>query len=173
MSLKLSPFSEGIDHINVYSKSKTDLGRLLTNFAHTPFTHPKYGHFESIEGAWFYFLTGKRHEKLRKLHGSAAKMQGSNLVPREWRSEMVYTEDFKQIINECTQCKFRQHTDILLKLISNDLPLEHYYIVGDKVINKNKYQWVLDEIIRIRKVTQVWYVKKYGQLPNISLTIID
>lgn len=32
----INPLEDGITHINVYSKGATELGRLLTNFAHTP-----------------------------------------------------------------------------------------------------------------------------------------
>lgn len=30
--------NDGIDHINIYSKGKTELGCLLSNFAFSPFT---------------------------------------------------------------------------------------------------------------------------------------
>lgn len=46
------PKNDGIDHINVYSGGATELGRLLTNFAHTPFEN-EYGKFESVEGFWY------------------------------------------------------------------------------------------------------------------------
>ena len=44
----IDPKLDGIEHINIYSKGKTELGRLLTNFAQTPFIHPEYGRFESV-----------------------------------------------------------------------------------------------------------------------------
>lgn len=40
---KYTPDNDGITHINLYSKSRTVLGRQLSNFAHSPFKHPKYG----------------------------------------------------------------------------------------------------------------------------------
>ena len=42
------PIDEGVTHINIYSKSKLELGKLLSNFAKTPFTHPVYGEFASV-----------------------------------------------------------------------------------------------------------------------------
>jgi len=50
---------DGVTHINIYSKGKTKLGRLLTNFAHTPFTHAEYGQFASVEGFWYWIRDGK------------------------------------------------------------------------------------------------------------------
>jgi hypothetical protein len=34
------PTTDGIDHINIYSKGYTKLGRLLSNFTKSEFTHP-------------------------------------------------------------------------------------------------------------------------------------
>lgn len=66
---------DGITHINVYSKGKTELGRLLSNFSHTPF----YGNdilFNSVEGWWQWFTTGKEYDYLKYLYGFKAKKRG-------------------------------------------------------------------------------------------------
>jgi len=41
--------SDGVTHINIYSKGKTSLDRALSNFAHTPIETVD-GKFASIEG---------------------------------------------------------------------------------------------------------------------------
>lgn len=46
---------DGIDHINVYSKGKTALGRFLSNFAQVDL-ETKNGNFSSVEAYW-YWLT--------------------------------------------------------------------------------------------------------------------
>ena len=52
--LKAHPRDDGVHHLNVYTKAVTVLGRWLSNFTHSPFTHPEYGgKFESMEG--FYY----------------------------------------------------------------------------------------------------------------------
>ena len=51
--------TDGIDHINIYSKGYTKLGRLLSNFTKSEFTHPIYGHFMSVEGFWYYIKLEK------------------------------------------------------------------------------------------------------------------
>ena len=51
------PNEDGITHINICSKGKTELGRLLSNFAHTPFWLQGAGRFESVEGYWFWLGT--------------------------------------------------------------------------------------------------------------------
>jgi hypothetical protein len=70
----LVPSEDGIGHINVYSKAKTKLGRELSNFSFSPFTHPEDGKFNSIEGYWYWL--GCKQEKLRKVWGYAAKRLG-------------------------------------------------------------------------------------------------
>lgn len=62
----LDPTKDGIDHINVYSKGKTALGRFLSNFAETDL-ETKDGHFASVEAYWYWltcppFPDSKCHE---------------------------------------------------------------------------------------------------------------
>jgi hypothetical protein len=170
MTLKAE--DEGVKHINTYSRSRTQLGRNLSNFARTPFNHPKYGKFNSVEGAWFWWKTGKLHDRLKLMSGNRAKEEGSKLIPRSWRGQEITTDEFIQFIKECLQCKLRENTHILMELIATDLPLEHYYVVGDHILNKPKYKWIWDEIERIRTVTQKWYIEKHGELPNIPIVFV-
>jgi hypothetical protein len=58
MKSSIDSKQDGINHINIYSKGKTELGRLLTNFARTPIETP-FGHFESGEGYWFWLRASK------------------------------------------------------------------------------------------------------------------
>lgn len=73
---KINPDEDGITHINVYSKGKTELGQLLSNFAYTPFVHSEYGKFNSIEAFWYYYFTGCKHDDLKLLYGYKAKEKG-------------------------------------------------------------------------------------------------
>ena len=74
--MKLDPKEDGVSHINVWSRGTTDLGRDLSNFAHTPFVHPRYGPFQSVEGFWYWLSTGQKEIKLRHLWGYLAKEEG-------------------------------------------------------------------------------------------------
>jgi hypothetical protein len=67
------PKQDSVSHINIYSKAATQLGRMLSNFYHAAFEYGKYGYFESVEGFWYYYFTGQKHEHLRTLYGIAAK----------------------------------------------------------------------------------------------------
>ena len=146
----VNPNNDGIDHINVYSRGKTELGRKLTNFAYTPFDHPEDGKFNSIEGYWYWL--GCKDDKLRKAYGFGAKKLGRELGAPDW----LGTEDFKRKVKLAIRAKLIQHPKLLELLVETDLPLLHYYVYGDVQLDKYKVvlvkqgQWILDEIQDIR-----------------------
>jgi hypothetical protein len=148
--MEYMPCDDGITHINIYSKGETELGRLLTNFARTPFTLPDLGRFESVEALWYYAKTGFKHEHLRGLYGVNAKKEGKKL------DKVEFTE-FNQLITEALKCKLRQHPKILYMLIeSGEIPLTHYYYFGDrsnpKIYRLDQYDWITQVFRDVRKV---------------------
>ena len=56
---------DGVHHINVYSKSKTEIGRWLSNFSYSPI-QTKDGDFESIEGIEMRVNQLKEYYKIKK-----------------------------------------------------------------------------------------------------------
>ena len=143
-----NPDRDGIDHVNVYSKGKTGLGRLLTNFAHTPFTMEKYGTFQSVEGFWYWVSTGMKHDRLRELHGFTAKQTGKQY-------EKCFCEGFEDLIKEAIRCKLEQNSYILDELIHNTLPLTHYYFYGKspdyKIVQPTQHDWIITFIEDLRR----------------------
>lgn len=134
---------DGIDHINVYSKGKTELGRCLSNFHKSPFICDD-GEFMSIEGYW-YWLSCERDE-LRELWGYDAKRVGRKLRGRDW----VETEEFKEKIEKAIYCKLDFNWNIKEKLIESNLPFDHYYMFGDRVVKPEKGRWILDILEQVR-----------------------
>lgn len=137
------PEKDGVTHINVYSKGRTELGRLLSNFADTPFKHPEFGWFRTVEGFWYWLKTGKTHEDLRNMVGWEAKMLG-----RKWPA--VEIEHFDTKIKTAIRCKLIQHPDILCGLIDNELPLTHYYVRGSRVVPAG-YEWINEYYMEVRE----------------------
>jgi hypothetical protein len=141
------PEKDGVTHINVYSKGRTLLGQMLTNFARTPFKHPVHGHFASMEGYWYWIKSGGIHDHMKRLYGHSAKSAGIKLP-------IIHRTDFKELIIEGIRCKLLQNPDILAELKKNTLPLAHYYVYGTttyKVVEKPEQQWQLDAIEAVRK----------------------
>jgi hypothetical protein len=137
------PWEDGQTHINVYSKGKTDLGQWLSNFAYSPFKHPKYGSFDSIEGFWYWLSTGMQYDKLRTLHGYLAKAQGKKYA-------IIEHPNFEQCIKTAIRAKLIANPDRLRQIIDNPLPLTHYYVYGDKAMHAG-YEWITDYYQEIRR----------------------
>lgn len=135
-----TPKTDGIDHINVYSKGKTELGRLLSNFAHTPFYLDPEGAFASVEAYWYWKMTGMYG--LRALHGWEAKNSGKIYV-QEFREsgkplQPVTVDDLRRVY----WAKLTFHPYIREELLKSKLPLAHYYVLpNDKIIVPKEFQW--------------------------------
>ena len=145
-----SPATDGIDHINVYSCGRTELGRLLSNFAHTPFTVPVHGTFASVEAYWYWLQCGDTaaRERLRLLHGFAAKKAGRELrVPDYAR---VNDLEFRRCIARAIREKIWQTPKLAGMLAASDLPFTHYYVYGEKVVRPANNEWIMDAIAHYR-----------------------
>ncbi len=160
----LSPLNDGVDHINVFSRGKTALGKKLTNFNRSYFVHPKYGKFASVEAFWYFRLLlehGIDSEEIKLTYGLAAKELGRKLLPvKDDDSAGNFSDDFKEDICEAIRCKLRQNKDILKELTYSTLPLVHYYYFGKdqqnaKIITVPQYDWIIEEISRVRHLMRM------------------
>lgn len=155
-SIPVDPAMDGVDHINIYSKGRTELGRLLTNFAHTPFVHPVYGKFESMEGFYYYLKSGGRPaceinhtlklERLRELHGFQAKEFGRKFDRVDMPRRQWYQILFTGLVE-----KVRQNQNVLEMLRESELPFVHYYLYGAKVFAPPGHAWLTDGYTCIRE----------------------
>lgn len=151
----IRPSEDGITHINIYTKGATKLGKDLSNLAPIGFVHPVFGYFRTVEGFWYWRKTGGVHDALRECSGFEAKKLGKTL-------ERVECLTFNEDVLEAIRCKLRQNVDLRIALTASELPFAHYYFYGDrnddpKVIHLPQYDWMVDEITRIRKVCKEYY----------------
>lgn len=166
----LDPLLEGITHINVYTKSKFSLGKGLSNLANIGFNIDEQ-HFQSLEGFWYWNITGKRFDSFKNMTGFEAKKKG--LVLCEEGSAITNSDDpvFQEEIKRAIRAKIKQNPELLTELIKSTLPLKHYYyhqgtknLLAFKITDKSKYQWQLDEMERIRELCQ----KKMHEVGQLS-----
>lgn len=146
-----NPSDEGKTHINVYSKSLTDLGRMLSNFYHFPFDIDGYGHFECVEAFWYY-LGLKNPDKdgdiLRNVWGYEAKKIGEELYKAG--KDGLKEEHMEELILSAIDMKFQAKKHLLLPKYY-DLPIVHYYNYNGRVIDvTDKFRWYVDGITYIR-----------------------
>lgn len=156
-----SPEDDGVTHINVYSRAKTELGQLLSNFAHTPFIHPKDGYFASVEAYWYWLslsdgVNDTENVSLRNLYGYRAKEIGRILRKKaeECGCERK-VEDFEARIKKAILCKIEQNDDVKKLLKECTLPLTHYYVWGkdggeQKISYPSDYAWIHEYISLVR-----------------------
>ncbi len=150
------PKDDGVTHINIYSKGKTELGRLLSNFGHTPFKHPDYGFFSSIEAFWYWLSLGKSNDNLRSLYGYQAKKEGAALrvALEKQGNKPPHIDNFKAEIKKAILCKIEQNERLSSLLKNSTLPLTHYYVWGDekdyRITYPEKYAWIHEYIADVR-----------------------
>ncbi len=145
------PETDGIDHINIYSKGKTALGQILSNF-HQFEIQTEDGTFWSVEAYWAWLsvpeLCKKRNDLKAKISGWAAKQLGHQLVAEYGRRTDL---EFERKIMAAI-CYKIDHFKPLIKPFVKELPFVHYYCWGDpekgykKVDMTAKYQWMVDGI---------------------------
>lgn len=146
------PESDGFDHINILAgKAMTVVGKRLSHFAHSPFIHPYYGSFQSMEGFWHYASTGFCHEELRDLIGLRAK-QVAQGFRKHWYPEFcedILAGNYQKII---------QDEALANMLVESELPLTHYYLFpktdedgpGLKIVVPRESNWLVPGLESIR-----------------------
>lgn len=142
-----NPETEGKDHINVYSKSTSRLGRELSNFARTRFELDGRM-FESVEAWWYWQSLSKQSiqitpEVARGLtegmllssYGFRAKelgrlLHGNTMVSPPTREEL------KRVYH----AKIESNPSIACMLLASELPFDHYYVYGGKA-KSTPWRW--------------------------------
>ena len=137
--------TDGLDHINVYSKGKTQLGRLLSNFSYSPI-NIEDGYFASIESYWYWLLCSHpEKDRLRKSWGFDSKKLGRELGAKDWPSPYELSS-FQDKIKRAIKSKIHSSKTLESELTRSVLPIEHYYVYGNKIVNVKEAKWIIDYI---------------------------
>jgi predicted NAD-dependent protein-ADP-ribosyltransferase YbiA (DUF1768 family) len=152
------PTQEGITHINAYSRSGSDLGRFLSNFAQATFKTP-FGPFLTIEGYWYYlrFMNSGAPDhllqSLKNLSGENAKRLGKELEKNfnPWNELRLPERIFRDLIAEAIILKLLSAPENIVRRLKeiSRLPLVHYYIFNNAPVHGGYDWWVelMEEII--------------------------
>jgi hypothetical protein len=126
---------DGVDYINVYSRGNTNLGRLLSNFARTPFEFLGV-RFESVEGFWYTKTTG---QTLNKTFGAQAKKVGRSFP-------QLYDPPSADLLIKVYEAKLCYNPYIIDLLLENKKPFAHYYLMylGHGRVSADKWLWTAD-----------------------------
>lgn len=154
----MEPKKDGIDHINIYSRGKTWLGREMSNFAplRQPFEIPIMlltFDCKTLEGAWYIHrindamrqssdvdafleklndLSDKHRSSLRDLQGSngfEAKRAGQKIL-KALEAKKDHSDWFKKTMSDLFRRKVETNPALRKALVESDLPFTHYYYYG-------------------------------------------
>lgn len=143
---------DGVTHINIYSKAKTEFGRWLSNFTQVELVLDE-GTFQSIEGYWYYLST--KDERFKTLYGWTAKKLGKEITSEKIN---VPEQVFREKIKKALDIKIKTES----KWITNsELPFCHYYEYAGKKIDAG-YEWIVEHIERRRRDCKEHKRKKYS-----------
>lgn len=143
-----NPENDGVTHINVYSRGRTVLGKLLSNFAEVIIDSPEYGRVHSIEGLWYYLITGEKHPELLSMSGWEAKKHGRNFS----RNFTISKEEFRDKICSAITLKVMSSKRIYDLMKDSDfLPFTHYYVNDGNVRTPPNNEWILEHLEKLRK----------------------
>ena len=159
----MKPEDDGITHINISTGGQTELGRKLAHYSVTPFVHPVYGPFRSMEGFWYYIKCEKPDDGFRNLCGSRAKSHAKT-------KRTVWRDHFSQIINEANYYRIVQNEDIREAMIASTLPFGYYYLHGahQLQIHSPISGWLCDGMEQIRR-----YLKAGSPWPPAPVVTFD
>lgn len=139
----IDPKDDGVSHINIYSKGKTELGRYLTNFSDC-YIHTEDGYFQTVEGYWYWLACGD--DRLRNTDGWGSKKLGRELRAPDWPK----TPDFEKKIMKAIMLKMQKPEVIQLLIESGTKPFYHYYVYGEKVVMVKDGLWMINLITEFR-----------------------
>ncbi len=103
--------------LNIWSRSDEELGRLMSNFAHTPFTLDGVD-YASVEAFYVCVLlpAESRKEKVRKLWGIRAKHEAPKEVPRSFAYQgstiAVGSEAHHELVKRAIRAKLEAHPEL-------------------------------------------------------------
>lgn len=133
------PSMDGVDHVNIYSGGKTEVGRWMSNFTRESIEIDGKA-FASIEGYWFWLAC--YDDRLCDLSGFAAKKLGKELSPRK-----VYHEDeqvlFHDKIKVALALKCAKRPDMVEQIKNIKVPLTHYYVMRGQV-RLAGFEWLVN-----------------------------
>lgn len=110
---------DGVDHINVSTEAKTELGKLLCSSAYLPFNHPVLGKFSSIMAFNHYIVSAERDDRMR------------NASPKDLRlladaGTRVTVHSLWTLIFYATWIQVNAYPALVEALKTNELPFDLY-----------------------------------------------
>ena len=108
---------DGVDHIRVHIKAKTELGRQLSEFYVRPFRLPELGEFNHLIGLSLYLQTGMDISELRHLPPYECLRRIHRLDPASKQFTLYYDTYSKGVIKS-----LESDVSLFKTFVENPLP---------------------------------------------------
>lgn len=147
------PSTDGVNHTNIYSRGRTELGRWLSHFQHHPM-ETEDGLFDSMEGYWYWL--DSYHDDLRTVSGYQAKELGEKYRPQYVVGDIRPPDKFDKIIR-ATQVKLDTMPDhIKSQFYANTHPFIHAYIHNSAYSIQYSMDGIIAFISQYRFMNKLW-----------------
>lgn len=157
---------DGVTHINIDKKGRTELGQMLTHMARSQFDHPEFGPFQSVEGFIGYIRSGGKDDQFHYVHGMNARYRAKN-------QDSDFIHGFREIVMEANYLKIVQNPSLLKAFKESVLPFDHYYLLPNngRAVQPRNAMWIIpgfEELRRLIKAGEVYPKADYTGVLEIG-----
>lgn len=112
---------DGEDHINIWERGATDIGRFLTHNSNFHFTHNLFGRFANMECFWHYIQSDERDDRVRTLTGQQLKNFAKKMT-------QIRVQNFRAIIMDSNYQRIMKYPAVVQSMRDTTLPFDCYYV---------------------------------------------
>uniref|UniRef100_A0AAU8KXR4 Uncharacterized protein n=1 Tax=Serratia phage Kevin TaxID=3161161 RepID=A0AAU8KXR4_9CAUD len=153
---RFNPSTDGKNHINIYSRGRTELGRWLSHFQHHPI-ETEDGVFNSLEGYWYWLES--YHDDLRLVSGIEAKTLGQRLRPSYAVGDIKPPDKTNKILKATKTKLDTMPSDIRDLFYANNLPFIHAYLHNGDYTIQSSMDGIIAYISQYRAINKLWRKK--------------
>lgn len=137
--------ADGVDHINIWERGTTELGRALSHGSRIKLTHDIFGKFSSMESFWYYMQSEERDDRMRNMSGQTLRSFARKMTP----ARII---NFRAIIMDSNYQRIKANKPLAADLAKSTLPFECYFIGKDSDvrIRPNYFKWMIAGFDEIR-----------------------
>lgn len=122
-----SYLEEGVDHINISSRSSTFIGKLLDPSYGKSFEYPHIGRFNSVLSLWYWLRKRPLNDNLRR--GSGTNLR-NKIAEKTKGHDNVFVPNFLSIIGYATWLKLQSYPHAIeeIRNLPPTVDLISYYV---------------------------------------------
>lgn len=151
--MQINPKLDGVEHINIWAKGATWLGKFLSHRTLCELNLPE-GRFLCVSAYW-YHLTCKEDSRLSHVNGWETELLAAQLTALPKKQQLPAAE-LQAKIKKALDAKIKWSDYWQEEFTESELPFLHYYLdaEGNVVDESRKYRWLLNHLEARRTLLQ-------------------